>query len=102
MFWFGPKRADVLSHWYSLIPGFSMPVKEFYTHLETELKAREVPNLEIHHVDFAEGGLLSTNRTYLRMQRETLVFDICGAPFGTSFFFSCRFAEIPVEVTIWQ
>jgi hypothetical protein len=102
MFWFGPKRGDVLSHWYSLIPGFSMPVKDFYTLLETELKAREVPNLDMRRIDFAEGGLLSTNRTYLRMQRETLVFDICGAQFGTSFFFSCRFAEIPVEVTIWH
>lgn len=79
-----------------------MPVKDFYAHLESELKAREVPNLEIKRVDFAEGGLLSTDRTYLRMQRETLIFDICAAQFGKSFFFSCRFADIPVEVTIWH
>jgi hypothetical protein len=53
-------------------------------------------------VEFAEGGMLSAKREYLRMTRERLVFDICAAPFGTSYFFSCRFAEIPAEVKLWQ
>ena len=79
-----------------------MPVKEFYDEIEKELKAREVPGIEICRVDFSEGGLVSADRTYLRMQRENLCFDICAAPFGKSFFFSCRFAEIPIVVTIWH
>lgn len=36
------------------------------------------------------------------MTRERLVFDICAAPFGTSYFFSCRFAEIPAVIQLWQ
>jgi hypothetical protein len=80
----------------------SIPPKEFYAAVERELKDREVPGLEIFYVDFAEGGLLSAKREYLRMTRERLVFDICAAPFGTAYFFSCRFAEIPAVIQLWQ
>ena len=99
---FEKKKADVLSHWYSLIPGFNTSSKEFYDAIESELKQRQVPGLEMSRVDFAEGGILSNKREYLRMTRERLVFDICAAPFGTSYFFSCRFAEIPAVIKWWQ
>jgi hypothetical protein len=99
---FKSKKADVLSHWYSLIPGFNTPTKEFYEAIEAELKSRQVPGLEISRVEFSEGGLLSDKREYLRMTRERLVFDVCAAPFGTSYFFSCRFAEIPAVIKLWQ
>ncbi len=102
MFGFKTKRADVIDHWYALVPGFTSSTKEFYEAVEKELKEREVPGLEIFHVDFAEGGVLSQKREYLRMTRERLVFDICAAPFGTSYFFSCRFAEIPAVVKLWE
>ena len=36
------------------------------------------------------------------MTRERLVFDICAAPFGKAYFFSCRFAEIPAAVNLWE
>jgi hypothetical protein len=64
------------------------------------LNEQKVPGLEISRVDFAEGGLLSDKRTYLRMTRERLVFDICAAPFGINYFYSCRFAELPVKVSL--
>jgi hypothetical protein len=99
---FKPKPADVLNHWYSLVPNFDTPTQEFYEDIEEELKMRKVPGLEISRVQFAEGGLLSGKREYLRMSRERLVFDICAAPFGTSYFFSCRFAEILAIIKIWQ
>jgi hypothetical protein len=99
---FGAKRADVIKHWYALVPGFSTSGKEFYTGIENELKTREVPGLDIAYVDFAEGGIMSGKREYLRMTRERLVFDICAAPFGTAFFFSCRFAQIPAVIKLWQ
>ncbi len=99
---FGPKKADVVEHWYALIPGFSTSGKEFFTDIEKELKGREIPGLDISCVDFAEGGIMSSNREYLRMTRERLVFDICAAPFGTAFFFSCRFAQIPAVIRLWQ
>lgn len=99
---FGAKKVEVLSHWYALVPGFNTSTKDLYVAIEKELKTRQVPNLQLSRVEFAEGGFLSDKREYLRITRERLVFDICGAPFGTAFFFSCRFAEIPVVVQLWQ
>ena len=99
---FEKKKADVMEHWYALIPGFNTPAKDFYEAVEKELKEREVPGLEVFHVDFAEGGALSAKREYLRMTRERLVFDVCAAPFGKAYFFSCRFAEIPAVVNLGE
>jgi hypothetical protein len=99
---FEKKPSDVIDHWYALIPGFNTSTKEFYEAVENELKERQVPGLEIFHVDFAEGGVISSKREYLRMTRERLVFDICAAPFGKAYFFSCRFAEIPAVIRLWQ
>jgi len=99
---FQKKPADVIDHWYALVPAFTTSAKEFYAEIEKELKEREVPGLEIFHVDFAEGGVLSAKREYLRMTRERLVFDICAAPFGKGYFFSGRFAEIPAVIRLWQ
>ena len=99
---FEKKTGDVIDHWYALVPGFSTSGKEFYTAVEKELKERQVPGLDIAYVDFAEGGVMSQKREYLRMTRERRVFDLCAAPFGTAHFFSCRFAEIPVAIKLWQ
>ncbi len=96
------KKADVLGHWYTLIPNFNSSTQDFYQLVEQELKERQVPGLQITHEEFAEGGILSDKREYLRMTREWLVFDVCAAPFGTSYFFSCRFAELPAVVKLWQ
>src|SRR5450432_3330663 len=99
---FEKKKADVIEHWYALVPGFNTSTKEFYDGIEKELKEQEVPGLEMFHVDFAEGGVMSNKREYLRLTRERLVFDICAAPFGKAYFFSCRFAEIPAVIQLWQ
>jgi hypothetical protein len=99
---FEKKKGEVIDHWYALVPGFNTSGKEFYEAIEKELKQREAPGLEMFRVDFAEGGVLSQKREYLRMTRERLVFDICAAQFGTAFFFSCRFAEIPAVVKLWE
>jgi hypothetical protein len=96
------KPAAVLEHWYALIPGFNTSTQEFYQAIEAELKAREVPGLQLSRVEFNEGSVLSDKREYLRLTRERLVFDVCAAPFGTSYFFSCRFAEIPAVIRLWQ
>lgn len=99
---FRSKQADVLSHWYALVPDFKASTQEFYSDIEKEVQTRQVPGLAITRVDFSEGGLLSAKREYLRMTRERLVFDVCASPFGTSFFFSMRFAELPSVVKLWQ
>ena len=97
-----PKRAEVLGHWYTPVPNFTLSPQEFYAGVQEELRNRKVPGMDISKVEFGEGGILSERRTYLRMTRERLVFDICAAPFGTDYFFSCRLAELPAVVKLWQ
>ena len=99
---FKSQKAEVLEHWIAFAEGFQLSTSEFYDSVERELKTMEVPGLEMSRVEFAEGGILSNQRTYLRMARERLVFDVCAAPFGKTYFFSCRFAEIPAVIKLWQ
>jgi len=101
-FGFQRKKADVLSHWYSVVDNFQCSSDEFYAEVEKELAARRVPGLAMSRIDFAEGGLLSDKRVYLRMLRERFVFDVCAAPFGRAYFFSLRSAEIPAKIAPWQ
>jgi hypothetical protein len=96
------KEVPPLQHWIAFVDGFQYAPSEFYDAVEKELKARQVPGMEMSRIEFAQGGILSDKRLYLRMVRERLTFDVCAAPFGTSFFFSCRMADIPVAVQLWQ
>jgi len=94
---FSPKE-EVIEHWYAPVDNFQFVTADFYQRIEKELIARKVPGLEISRVEWSEGGLLSDKREYLRLKRERLVFDICAAPFGTSYFFSFRFVELPLGI----
>ena len=93
------RKADgVIRHWRAFAESFHMAPSVFYSALEEEIKSREIPGLDLKKVEWAEGGILSFQRTYLRLTRERLVFDICAAPFGKGYFFSCRFAELPIQI----
>lgn len=82
------KPTEIISHWPKLIENLQFSSQEFYERVEKALHDRQVPDIEVQRVDWKEGGLLSPRREYLRVTRERLVFDICGAPFGTGFFVS--------------
>jgi hypothetical protein len=97
-----PTKVVVQEHWYVPLLDFKTSTQDFYSAVEAELAARKVPDLEISRVEFAEGGVLSAKREYLRLRREWLVFDICSSPFGTSWFFSLRGSVIPRTLTIWN
>jgi hypothetical protein len=56
--------------------------------------------MAISKVLYKEGGLISGNRLYLRMMRERLAFEACAAPFGNTFFFSCRTVYSPAVVRL--
>lgn len=101
MKFFSPKE-EVHKHWYSAVDNFEFASNDFYQRIESELAVRKVPGLEMSRIDFAEGGLLSDKREYLRLRRERLVFDICAAPFGTSYFFSFRFVELPLGIKLLE
>lgn len=82
------EQRDSLSHWSTLIEDFQTSPLAFYEALDAALKRREIPTSQQERVTYREAGLVSANREYLRICRETLVLDICAAPFGTSFFVS--------------
>lgn len=92
----------MLDHQYTTLSGYRTSVEEFYKSIEEDLAAKRLGGLSISRVEYAEGGPLSAQRTYLRMQRERLVFDVCASPFGETFFFSYRFSEIPCSLRVWE
>lgn len=102
IFEFKTKKDEVLDHWISFADGLVLPPQEFYEAVEQEMAVRKIPAMEVSRVEFAEGGLLSEKRLYLRMLRERLAFDMCAAPFGKSFFFSCRTVHSPPALRPWH
>lgn len=83
----------VVSHWSTLIENFHSSPLAFYEAVEAALKRREIPTSKSERIDYREAGVLSANREYLHVRREKLMFDVCGAPFGTGFFVSWWLAE---------
>ena len=102
VFGFENKRGEIMDHWVAFVDNFNFPPQEFYTAIETELAARKIPNMEISRDDFAEGGLLSDRRLYLRMFRERLALYTCASPFGTGYFYSCWTVHVPALVRLWH
>jgi hypothetical protein len=80
--------SEVISHWSHFFQSFTLSSDEFYSTATNIIKAHQMPNTKISRVMHKEGGLLSSNREYLRIRHGYLVFDICAAPFGTDFFIS--------------
>jgi hypothetical protein len=85
----------LLSHWCNLIEKFQYAPMEFYSIIETSVDARKVPKLSKARIKLREGGMMSAKREYLRLTRDNLIFDICGAPFGNGFFVSSRLGILP-------
>ena len=96
-----PRDTTVLSHWHQLFEGFSTSTQDFYASVEAAVRARNLPDIEISRVLHKEGGILSANREYLRVQRKRIAFDICSAPYGGSHFFSWWLAKIPPQYGIF-
>jgi hypothetical protein len=82
------QEAVILAHWHLLLDDFATSPKEFYAAVEQALSDRQVPSIKTVRIDTSEGGLFSAKREYLRVIKDDLTFDICAAPYGTSFFFS--------------
>jgi hypothetical protein len=90
--------GSVISHWDCLHEGLQESPQAFYQAVEDALNRRQIPDARISRVEHKEAGVLSAKRLYLRVEREQLVFDICGAPFGTGFFTSWWLAEPSVDL----
>jgi hypothetical protein len=94
------RSAEVISHWHLLVDDFNTSALDFYSSVEAALAARQVPDIATSRIDWKEGGLLSARREYFRVARGRLTFDICAAPYGTSYFFSSWFAEQAPEFAL--
>lgn len=92
----------VLQHWIASADLFTLAPNEFYQRVEKQVSECGIPGLQMSRIDFSEGGLLSEKRTYLRMQRKRLAFDVCTAPFGKRCFFSIRTLHLPSQFKIWH
>jgi len=78
----------VISHWYQLLEGVQGSPKDFYGTVNKAIEERQIPQAKTSVVQWPEGGVGSARREYLRVRRKEHIFDICGAPFGPSFFVS--------------
>src|SRR5687768_53770 len=78
----------VLRHWHKAYDNFHTSSLEFYAALDTAIARRSIPSITTTRFDRGEAGVFSAKRTYCRITREDLIFDVCAAPFGTGFFFS--------------
>lgn len=91
----GLTQKTVLSQWSTLVEGLQWSPKDFYGSVEQAIQQRQLPDIALSRVNYAEGGPFSARREYLRVTRKDHIFDICGAPFGTGFFFSSWLAGRP-------
>lgn len=96
------RKPLVHDHQATYLENFSISPGDLYKAIESEIAEKKLPNIEVSRIFFREGGLLSANREYLRIRRERLAYLVCAAPWGTSFFFSTRFTEIPVSLRWWE
>jgi hypothetical protein len=89
-----PSPEDSRANWSHLYEGLQASTLDFYAMVEGAVAIRSIPKVVIERVEYSEGGALSDQRQYLRVRRHRDVFDICGAPFGSGFFFSWWLAEL--------
>lgn len=82
----------VLSHWHHPFESVPFSSQELYAAVEAAMKAKEI-NLATSRISYAQGGILSPNREYLRIQYNEFVYDICAAPFGKRYFVSWWLGE---------
>ncbi len=85
----------VIAHWSHPIEDFRVSPLAFYAAVNAGLERRQIPDIVVSRVEWREAGALSARRTYLRVTRGDVAFDVCAAPFGTGFFFSWWLAWLP-------
>lgn len=85
---------EVRGNQHRLLDNLHFSSQEFYTSVENELIAQSIPGLDFSRITYAEGGIFSCRREYLRIKRKEYAFDVCAAPFGKGTFVSWWLGEI--------
>ena len=88
----------VASHWSHFFEEFQFTPSDFYSQVESKCKEYEIPNAKYSKVTYAQSGIFSARREYLRVARNEFVFDICAAPFGKGFFVSSWLGETDLGI----
>lgn len=83
------------NHWSQLFDNYNHSSQAIYEAIEKAINDRNLPGVSTRKVNYSEGGVLSANREYLYIVRRRLVFAVCAAPFGKSFFVSWWHFEEP-------
>lgn len=84
-----PVRSNhVFSHWFAAVDGFRASPSQFYTVVLDKIAEQGITHLRVRQIACREGGFLAPRRLYLRVQRQEMIFDVCGVPSGSSFFVS--------------
>lgn len=81
-------RSENTGNWSVLYPNMNFDPEDFYQKIVDILNKHEVPNFYHRHRTFKQGGVVSNSRLYLEVSRGEYIYHICGAPWGTDFFFS--------------
>jgi hypothetical protein len=103
MFGIVKRRKPIIHHhWIVPLMNFSSDPEAFYQAIEDEFIARQMPDAMLERIEFKQAGLLSGKRLYLRITRERMAVDVGSAPFGTSWYFSCRLCELPRILRAWE
>lgn len=84
----------VLSHWHHRFDTIPFSPQEFYDGLSSNLRSKEMDKLSFSRLTYSEGGFLSPQRIYLRIQYKELIYDVCAAPFAKEFFVSWWLGEV--------
>jgi len=94
------RKADVYSHSGTLTPDIHFSTQDFYKDLETIIRDKQWPGVDLVRIGYREAGVLSHKREYLRVIRHRHLFDVCASTFGKDYFFSVREAELPSVVDL--
>lgn len=87
--------TKVNSHWQHYFDDLTYSSQDFYRSVEKILQEKQIPDSSTKRITYSETGLFSANREYLRVERGSMIFDICAAPFARGFFISSWQGELP-------
>ena len=83
----------VHARWHHSFPEMQISPQEFYNSVKVEIQKKDVGSISIGTRIYTEGGLFSSDRIYLQVQRGEQLFIICAAPFGKEYFVSWWFGK---------
>jgi len=80
--------SQLISHWSYYVEGQQFSSEQFYKEVGEEIGLRSPDATKVSTVELFQSHAFGDRRTYLRVRRKDLTFDVCAAPYGTGFFFS--------------